>query len=282
MIASRPKSARPAQLQSSTLILPMPACAHRSLDAGSPWVSVDPVFIRECAAAYRSVRLVMLALIAFLTAPKLSRSESSGSGAHAHHSSFKAHTPESEKPAAASQAAGPQRFSRSALSLSATRASAAQPGFAHQLKTPPQKTLIPKSIRAHAPPASPLRMLSFSYKSKRTIKLKTSPQHNAPSSLAAYRGIPSHSVIRPGFTLPRFASVITPHHTLAPPPSNTATLESFRAHAPPAQSHQTALYSPLTVSPLSLIPALSDFPVEPRRALPSVFLSKIQRPPIPP
>jgi hypothetical protein len=61
------------------LILPM----HRSLNCvvhpDSPWVSTDPVLLRECLAAYRSVRLILLALIAFISGPRRIQAEGSNS-----------------------------------------------------------------------------------------------------------------------------------------------------------------------------------------------------------
>jgi hypothetical protein len=256
MIVSRAKSDLLAQLQSSTLIMPMPRCSNRPLDSGSPWVSVDPAFLRECSTLYRSVRLVMLALIAFLTAPKSSRSESSSSDSHALHSFYEAHKSESEKLRADCRSASSASLRQPLASPRALSRFKVPPQILHQLNQSPRKTSTLKSIRAHAPPASLAPNRVSNPNSNRSLKLSSSPHRQSTSFFAAYRGIPSHSVIRPGFDFFVSASIaIAPHHILHSPKRQTPHLEFTRAHAPPSNYQDTDLYSFHKVSPLIPRPA---------------------------
>ena len=55
------------------LVLPMPRASYWTAAAPHPWVAVDPVFGAQCIALYRSIRLTLLALIAFLSGPRTLR-----------------------------------------------------------------------------------------------------------------------------------------------------------------------------------------------------------------
>jgi hypothetical protein len=59
------------------LIMPMLGSLNRVIDSNSPWVATDPVLVRECLAVYRSVRLVLLALIALVSGPRRVQAEES-------------------------------------------------------------------------------------------------------------------------------------------------------------------------------------------------------------
>jgi hypothetical protein len=57
------------------LVLPMPRASYWNAIGPHPWLAVDPMFAAQCAALYRSARLTLLALIAFVSGPRTLRAE---------------------------------------------------------------------------------------------------------------------------------------------------------------------------------------------------------------
>jgi hypothetical protein len=67
------KNDRHVAARTLPLVLPMPRASYLTAAAPHPWVAIDPLFGAQCIALYRSIRLTLLALIAFLSGPRTLR-----------------------------------------------------------------------------------------------------------------------------------------------------------------------------------------------------------------
>jgi hypothetical protein len=159
-------------------VLPMPSASYWTAAGSQPWVAVDPVFAAECIALYRSIRLTLLALIAFLSGPRTLRADQTKS-AQEISSSATCAPQDANAPATASRAARstrPARFIRRTELTISTRVS-----FASDLpaRDAPELTMQ----RTHAPPVIQTRIAyCFSYHDlppPGTI-VSTSPEATAP------------------------------------------------------------------------------------------------------
>jgi hypothetical protein len=236
MSRSSGKDHRCMRARTLPLILPMPRAFYWDVDTASPWLSIDPAFGAQCAAFYRSVRLTVLALIAFLGG---SRSLRAGNRA------------ERSQEMGSLQAIPPQRASVSPISRQA--ASPIPPVFiarrplrnrrgasALAVDTPKRDRLQFEVMRTHAPPAAHLQSAFNTVRFDRFTKFcNATLPHQAGLSRVSRQAAGQISPIfgsRSPFTIESGASALA----VDTPKRNTPQFEIKRAHAPPAERRKAA------------------------------------------
>jgi hypothetical protein len=130
------------------LVLPMPRASYWTAAAPQPWVAVDPVFGAECVALYRSIRLTLLALIAFLSGPRTLRAGQTKS-AQEISSSATCAPQDANLPAAATRAIRPTRSGRFIRRTEHTISARVSRASDLPARAIPEVTMQ----RTHAPPA---------------------------------------------------------------------------------------------------------------------------------
>jgi len=258
MIRSRGKNDRRVRVQSLPLIMPMPRSSHRIVDSTSPWVSMDPMLGRECLNLYRSVRLVLLALIAFMTGPRRIRAEAGGGESLWHSSSAVSEKVESPKESPDYQQKKLHTCIQSRADSSARLASNSLltrtiGATELALDAPRRETFYFAGIRAHAPPASSALTTLHNAVFESSIRLQKSIQQNEPPFFAAHRQALGQIAALPVLDRPSIEGTTTGAATLAlhTPKIQTPQLEVIRAHAPPSNRLQIGFDSPCLDSPIT-------------------------------
>jgi hypothetical protein len=147
---------RATQARPLLLILPMPRSSHWAVTAPSPWVVVDPVFGAQCVAFYRSVRLTLLALIAFVAGP---RSMRAGRTERAAENGSLTRLPQPQANSSASEQSA-RRTSPRSFSCKAGLNDYPNGATALAGDTPRREMLQLTVERTHAPPAQSSRIAS--------------------------------------------------------------------------------------------------------------------------
>jgi hypothetical protein len=220
------------------LILPM----HRSLtcvvDSDSPWVSTDPVLLRECVAAYRSVRLILLALIAFISGPRRIQAEGANSEPPGHVAVAHLQTNRAKNLNLRQQASSLYREVqtqrapfRSPVPPATAEININSGAWALALDSPRLQSLSREAARAHAPPCTPVLTTFNAFNSNRSDTILLPVIHRALSSLSACHPpqIFAHSIAHSASTRSDCAVALPPDL----PASKSLHLEVIRAHAPP-------------------------------------------------
>jgi hypothetical protein len=247
MIRSKGKDDGRVRVQSLPLIMPMPRSSHRVVDSNSPWLSMDPMLWNECLNLYRSVRLILLALIAFATGPRRIRAEAAGGESLWQTSAAVPQMVESPELAPQHQPkilhySLQARADFRALPASNSLLANARVIGATELAVdaPRRETFHFVGIRAHAPPASStLTSLLDTVLTSSKPLLKSVRQHQPPF-FGAYRQALEQISALPVLDPPSMQGSVTSAATLAlqVPKRQAPQLEVIRAHAPPSSRLQ--------------------------------------------
>jgi hypothetical protein len=222
------------------LILPMHRSLNRVIDSDSPWVSTDPVLWRECLALYRSVRLILLALIAFVSGPRRIQAEEASSESQRQVATAHLQTGEignsslSGQSSALHETVQARRDNfKSTISDTLTDTNVNCGAQALALDSPKPQSLSRAATRAHAPPFS-LFLIGFdALKLDRTIRLLRSAAHRAttlhpPIHQAQFS---AQLIARP----PSIRNGPVVAVILYLPKRKFLYLEVIRAHSPPSE-----------------------------------------------
>ncbi len=245
------------------LILPMHRSLNRVIDSNSPWVSTDPVLLRECLAVYRSVRLILLALIAFVSGPRRIQAEEASGESHWRVATAHFETNESRDSGFRRQSgtlheavqARRDNFT-SPISGTPTDTDVHCGARTLALDTPKKQSLSREATQAHAPPASPILMNSDVSKLDRTITLLQPAAHRATTLRPSTQ---SAQIFAQLIAHPLLISNGGPVAVILEVPKRTSLhLDVIRAHAPPLQGPLVASNTFL-FHPSNTIPTSADF-----------------------
>jgi hypothetical protein len=227
-------------MYSFPLILPMPGSLNRVIDCNSPWVSTDPVLLRECLAVYRSVRLVLLALIAFVSGPRRIQAEEANSESQWLVATAHLETNEIRGSGLRRQSSA---FNESVLARKDHFTSPVSPApgdtnvncgaGALALDSPKLPSLSREATRAHAPPLSLILKNFDASKLDRKITILQPAAHSATTLLSAIHQAQIFAQLVAHPPSMRNGSVVA--ILLYPPKRKSLHLDVIRAHAPPVQ-----------------------------------------------
>lgn len=259
MIRFRGKDDLRMRAQSMPLIMPMPRSSYRVVDSNSPWVSVDPVFGKECLALYRSVRLTLLALIAFMTGPLRLRAETGHGDSvlqtrtgrllkiQSPNSALDSQTaPDSQTRIARLGLRDPGGFRTRLISSARMNSERVVSAIAFALDAPKRGSPQLESRRTHAPPAASAPTGKTTVESDSFIRLlKSVPQHQT-RFFPAYRQAFGQIDVKPFQVPPSTQTTTVGAAALAlhTPKIQFPELEVIRAHAPPSDRLQIGFHSP--------------------------------------
>lgn len=264
------------------LILPMHRSLNRVMNSNSPWVATDPVLLRECLAAYRSVRLILLALIALVSGPKRGQAEEANGEcqwhmATAHIEANQTTNSGSLRHSSAFCETVQARIDHFALLVSEApiNGDVNCGALALALDAPKQPSHSREAARAHAPPFGLILMNLDAPRLDHSITL---PQSVAHSAFTLFPPIPQAELFAQFVSYP--PSSQNGCHVagvLYLPKRQSLHLGVIRAHAPPVQRHLLD-FTALSVHPSTAISTSSDFVSVAFRASIELVLSKFRFP----
>jgi len=245
------------------LILPMHRSLNRVMNSNSPWVATDPVLLRECLAAYRSVRLILLALIALVSGPKrVQAKEANGECqwhiATAHIEANQTTNSGSLRHSSAFCETVQARIDHFALLVSEApiNGDVNCGALALALDAPKQPSHSRESARTHAPPFG---LILMNLDAPRLDRSLTLPQSVAYSATPLFPPIPRAELFAQFVSYPPSSqNGCLVAGALYLPKRQSLHLEVIRAHAPPVQRHLLD-FKALPIHPSTAFSASSEF-----------------------
>lgn len=245
------------------LILPMHRSLNRVMNSNSPWVATDPVLLRECLAAYRSVRLILLALIALVSGPKrVQAKEANGECqwhiATAHIEANQTTNSGSLRHSSAFCETVQARIDHFALLVSEApiNGDVNCGALALALDAPKQPSHSREAARTHAPPFG---LILMNLDAPRLDRSLTLPQSVAYSATPLFPPIPRAELFAQFVSYPPSSqNGCLVAGALYLPKRQSLHLEVIRAHAPPVQRHLLD-FKALPIHPSTAFSASSEF-----------------------
>jgi len=245
------------------LIVPMLGSLNRVIDSNSPWVATDPVLLRECLAVYRSVRLVLLALVALVSGPRRVQAEEANGEcqwrvATAHSEANQAKNLGSLRQSSALYETVQARIDHFASLVLETpiEVDSNCGAWTLALDAPKQQSHSRGRAQAHAPPFS---LILMNLDAPNLDCSSTLPQPAARHANTLFPSIHQAELSAQSISYPPSSQdgclIAAVLHL---PKRQSLHLDAIRAHAPPVQRHLLD-FKALSVHPSTSILTSSDF-----------------------